>query len=243
MNMRGRHVLITGGTSGIGRELVKHLIAQNKVSVIARPSKVLDEFRLAFPEVHVFEADLSDLGSVSNAASAIVEEFSAMDVLINNAGIQHTPKFTDADFDVATIQREIDVNFTSICVLIAKCLPVLSAQKEAVILNINSGLGLAPKTNSAVYCGTKGGLNLFSQSLRYQLEDTSVRVKQAFLPLVDTNMTKGRGSGKISAAQAATEIIAGIQAKRPDFGVGKAKLLMRILRMSPSIAKRIMKAA
>ena len=235
--------MITGGTSGIGRELVKHLIAQNKVSVIARPSKVLDEFRLAFPEVHVFEADLSDLGSVSNAASAIVEEFSAMDVLINNAGIQHTPKFTDADFDVATIQREIDVNFTSICVLIAKCLPVLSAQKEAVILNINSGLGLAPKTNSAVYCGTKGGLNLFSQSLRYQLEDTSVRVKQAFLPLVDTNMTKGRGSGKISAAQAATEIIAGIQAKRPDFGVGKAKLLMRILRMSPSIAKRIMKAA
>lgn len=243
MKVQGRHILVTGGTSGIGRELVTRLISDNEVGVIARPSRNLDEFRLAFPEVRVFEADLSDLEQVAYAARAIAQQFSAMDVLINNAGIQYTPKLLDPEFDVTSIQREIDVNLTSICVLIAKCLPVLSAQKEAVILNINSGLGLAPKTSSAVYCGTKGGLNLFSQSLRYQLEHTNVRVAQAFLPLVDTKMTRGRGSGKISSAQAASEIIAGLEAKCDDFGVGKAKLLMRLLRLSPSFAKRIMKAA
>lgn len=243
MKMRGRHIVITGGTSGIGRELVEQLKEDNTISVIGRESSVLEDLRVSFPELRIFTADLSDLKSVTKAAQALIRQSPAIDVLINNAGVQFTPKFTDPEFDVDSIQKEINTNFTSICLLIAQCLPTLLRQDQSIILNVNSGLGLAPKTNSAVYCGTKGGLNLFSQSLRYQLEASNVRVMQAFLPLVDTKMTSGRGSGKITAAEAAKEIIAGIESRKLDFGIGKAKLLMRILRVSPSVAKRIMKAA
>ena len=113
----------------------------------------------------------------------------------------------------------------------------------ASIVNVNSGLGLVPKTSSAVYCGSKGGLNIFSISLGHQLAETNVKVVQAFLPLVDTKMTAGRGSGKLSAAEAAKEIIKAIESRRGIVDIGKVKLLRMIHRLSPSLATRIMKRA
>ena len=113
----------------------------------------------------------------------------------------------------------------------------------ALIVNINSGLGLVPKTRSAVYCGTKGGLNLFSQSLRHQLAHTNIRVVQAFLPLVDTKMTKGRGRDKISASEAALLIIEGLGTSLHDIDLGKVKMLRLLHRVFPGLAQNIMKRA
>ena len=140
------------------------------------------------------------------------------------------------------IQREIDVNFTSICSLIYLSLPALLQENRSIILNINSGLGLVPKTSSAVYCATKGALNIFSQSLRHQLEHTNVEVMQAFLPLVDTEMTRGRGTGKLTAEEAASKIIKGLGASKQDIDIGKVKLLRLLTRLAPSLARKIMKA-
>ncbi len=111
-----------------------------------------------------------------------------------------------------------------------------------MIVNINSGLGLVPKTSSAVYCATKGALNILSQSLAYQFEDTNIEVKQAFLPLIDTAMTKGRGKAKISVEKAAAQIICGMQSSGPNIDIGKVKLLRLIQRLSPRLAQNIMKA-
>lgn len=75
---------------------------------------------------------------------------------------------------------------------------------------MSSGLALYPKTGAAVYCATKAALHSFSQSLRYQLEKTPVRVVEVILPLVETPMTEGRGRGKISAAQAVDAMVTGL---------------------------------
>ncbi len=107
---------------------------------------------------------------------------------------------------------------------------------------MNSGLGLVPKTTSAIYCATKGALNIFSQSLRHQLEGTNIRVMQAFLPLVETPMTEGRGSGKLPADRVAADIIAGIEKNQLDIDIGKVKLLRPLARFLPSLARQIMKA-
>ena len=238
-----KHVVITGGTSGIGLELVRQLYKQNRISVIARPSRRLKELRQAFPNATVVEADLSDSNSVATAADAIVKLNKPVDVLINNAAVQFTAHFMDDDFCVETIKREIDVNLTTPAMLIYLLLPALTQSGNPIIMNINSGLGLVPKTSSAVYCATKGGMNILTQSLRNQFEGTNVRVAQAFLPLVDTQMTQGRGSGKLSAAQAACEIIHGLTGNGSDIYVGKVKLLRLIMRLSPALARRIMKAA
>lgn len=162
--------------------------------------------------------------------------------MINNAAIQHTPKFLDDDFRFETIAQEINTNFHSICSLIYLLLPnMLDEKQRAIILNVNSGLSLAPKTNSAIYCATKGALNIFSWSLRYQLEPTNVRVLQAMLPLVDTAMTTGRGSGKITPDAAATSLIRGIEKEIEENFIGKTKLLRHIYDLSPSLARRILK--
>ena len=136
------------------------------------------------------------------------------------------------------------MNFTAVCSLSYLLLPMLlRANQRAVIANISSGLALAPKTNSAVYCATKAAMDAFSRSLSYQLEGSNVMMMQAFLPLVDTPMTQGRGSGKMSAAQAAMEILRGIEQGDRIRDIGKVKLLRLLLAVAPSLARRIMRGS
>ncbi|APG47415.1 SDR family oxidoreductase [Phaeobacter porticola] len=243
MNISGKHIVITGGASGIGLGLLQKLQERNDVSVIARPSDGLARLRKTFPQLAVYEADFADAKSVERAADGLVKSERPVDILINNAAVQYTPRFLDNDFRYETIQREIDINFTSICALIYLLMPSLLQANRSMIVNINSGLGLVPKTSSAIYCATKGALNIFSQSLRHQLADTNIDVKQVFLPLVDTAMTQGRGAAKLPVDKVATEIIQGMASSTLDINVGKVKALRIIQRLAPSLATKIMKSA
>lgn len=240
--MVGKHIVITGGASGLGLELLKQLYNDNEISVIARPSANLEKLRRTFKCVSIYEADLADLNAVESAADLLVKSEKKIDILINNAAVQYTPHFLDEDFQYETIMREINTNLTSICALIYLLMPNLLQSKPSMILNINSGLGLVPKSSSAIYCATKGALNILSQSLAHQLEDTNIEVKQVFLPLVDTAMTKGRGKGKLPVKKVAASIIRGMGSSGPNIDIGKVKALRFVQRLSPDLAQRIMKA-
>ena len=243
MKLTDKRIILTGGTSGIGWELARRLCRDNELIVLARKSDRLDRLRDEFPSAEVHEVDLSDGEQVAACGDALALRHRHVDVLINNAAVQCTPTFADQHFEFDSIAREIAVNLTSPCQLIAKLLPSLQRAPEAVIVNVNSGLGLVPKTSSAVYCGTKGGLNIFSRSLAHQLEETNIRVKQVFLPLVDTAMTSGRGTGKLSPGGAAERIIKGIEGDSTQIDIGKVRLLRMINRLSPALAGNIMKQA
>ena len=106
---------------------------------------------------------------------------------------------------------------------------------------MNSGLAIAPKTGSAIYCATKSAMDSFSRSLGYQLESTSVQVRQVFLPLVDTGMTEGRGSNKLKADDVAEKIIKGAASDKAVIDIGKVRLLRIINYLAPSLARSIMK--
>lgn len=241
MKLEGKKVVLTGGTSGIGKEMVGLLAAQNELVVVGRDEEKLSLLVQKFPSISTVIADLADTQSVLRAAEELRQKESPIDVLINNAAIQYEPYFTDPVFDPAMIRREIDVNFTNVCYMIHALLPALSKDSLSVILNIGSGLGLAAKPASAIYCASKGALNIFSQSLRYQLADTNIAVQQALLPMVETPMTEGRGSGKISARDAALKILDGLSKGVSDNDIGKVKLLRRMLRLAPSLAYSIMR--
>ena len=241
MKFSDKHIVITGGASGIGLELVRQLQPDNSVTVIARSSRHLEQLRKDFQELNVIEADLANLETVANAADQLVKSDRNIDILINNAAVQYTPHFLDDDFRFETIRREIDINFTSVCTLIYLLLPKLEKDDPSIIMNVNSGLALAPKTSSAIYCATKGALNIFSQSLGHQLENTNIAVKQVFLPLVDTAMTQGRGKGKLSPDHAASEIIKALSSSSTTTDIGKVKLLRFIQRLSLRLATNIMK--
>lgn len=241
MNLNKKRIVITGGTSGIGYQLVKYLQSNNDVIVISKNAKKLEALPKEFESVITYQADLSKLEEVESIAKQINEKFESIDVLINNAAVQYTPTFIDDAFKYSNINDEIIVNFTSICCLTYLLLPALTHQSKAAILMINTGLALAPKTTSAIYCATKGALNNFTQSLRYQLENSNISVQQAFLELVETSMTTGRGQNKMSAEVASKIIIQGLKDDVLDHDIGKVKLLRLLLRITPSIAKKIMK--
>ena len=240
MKFINKVIVITGGTSGIGYQMAKILQKDNQVIIVARDKNKLDDLTRKFPAIVTFKADLSNLKETETVADAIKNAYEFIDVLINNAAVQNTPTFLDDDFRYETIAQEITLNLTSICSLTYLMLPVLLKEAKSIIMNINTGLALAPKTSSAIYCGSKGGLAVFSQSLRYQLKDTNISVQQAFLDIVDTAMTAGRGKNKMSAENAARNIINGMQREILDHDLGKVKLLRSLLRLAPSIAKKIM---
>ncbi|MDJ0977325.1 MAG: SDR family NAD(P)-dependent oxidoreductase [Erythrobacter sp.] len=240
MKLDQKIIVMTGGSSGIGLELLRRLGSNNTVINLSRsapPEGLVANLRY-FTQI---ETDLSDAASVASAIAQCRQRYSqGIDGLINCAAVQFTPRFTDSQFAASTIATEIAINLTSPIEIIAGLLEALRRRPEAFILNVNSGLGLVPKRESAVYCATKAGLDNFSRGLRAQLEGTQVSVLQAFLPLVDTPMTEGRGTGKLSAQSVADSIIGGIEKGVADNDIGKVKLLRAINRLSPSLANRIM---
>lgn len=243
MKLRDRTVLITGGTSGIGYALVKHLASRNKnIIVIARNPVHLEKIRSEIPNVYTYRCSLGNKIDLEETFSEITSKHPDISVVVNNAGIQETPTFLDKDFNFDSIENEINVNLTApirICALMLG--PLLNLKAPAAIVNVTSGLGFYPKKNSAVYCATKAGLRNFTQSFRYQLEDTPIKVFEAIMPMVDTPMTHGRGRGKISPDTAAEAIINGIEDDDEEIYVGKAKLIPLVSRISPRLMAAIMK--
>ena len=241
MKLKNKRIVITGGTSGVGYEMVKALYQENELIVIARSEEKLKAQKSEYKDIITYQADLSNVVEVQRVGEEIAGHFEHIDILINNAAVQNTPTFLEDNFSFKSISNEINLNFTAVCSLSYLLLPSLRHEEEAVILNINSGLGLSPKTNSAVYNATKGAINIFSQSLRYQLESTNIVVQQAFLQLVDTQMTKGRGKNKMTAKDACSSILDGVEKGILDNDIGKVKILRLLLRIAPSIVKKIMK--
>jgi len=240
MYLNNKKIIITGATSGIGYQLVKLLHTNNDVIAIARNSEKLHKLETAFKDVTTYQADLSDIDGLKPLMNKISQRFNSIDILVNNVAVQHQAKYLDDDFSYETIAEEINLNLTSICCLSYLSLPLLLQGDKPIIMNVNSGLAIAPKTSSAIYCATKAGLDTFSQSLRYQLAHTNIEVYQAFLDLVDTPMTAGRGHNKMSPEQAATKIIYGLTHHIIDHDIGKVKWLRRLLRLAPSFAKKMM---
>jgi short-subunit dehydrogenase involved in D-alanine esterification of teichoic acids len=241
MRLIDKNILVTGGTSGIGLKLVEKLYQNNNIYILARDKNKIKALKERFPTVTAYHIDLNDIGGLKGVVATLNKDINKLDLLINNAAVQYTPTLLDSDFEYESISHEVNTNFTSICCLCYLLLPMLNRQHDAIILNVNSGLALVPKTTSAIYCATKGALNTFSQSLRHQLRDTQVKVLQAFLPLVDTPMTEGRGRGKLTIDKVSSEIIKGIEKNVLDNDIGKVKFLRILNRLLPGVAKEMMR--
>lgn len=234
-------VVLTGGTSGIGAEMLEKLLsAGHSVIVLARSASRLEPRN----GLEAIDIDLADPAAVRAVAADIAARHADLSVLINNAALQYPVALTDPDFDPLQMDAEVAVNLLAPALLTHAFLPGLRRQGiGTAIVNISSGLALLPKQRTALYCATKAALHSFSQSLRYQLEADGVAVIEAILPLVETPMTAGRGSGKISARDAAEAILAGVRCARPEIHVGKARLLPLISRLAPGLSRRMMRGS
>lgn len=244
MDLKSRTILLTGATSGIGTSLCQQLTAAGAhVLAVGRSQEKLDSLHDELPQITPIRCDLARKGDVIALSQRIKSGAYPVSILINNAAVQFTPWFTDIEFSFDSIETEIDTNFTAIAWLTSLLLPhLLEHPTGGAVVNMSSGLALHPKTSSAIYCATKAALHNLSQSLRYQLEDTDVRVIEVLLPLVDTPMTHGRGSDKLTPEYAARQTIGALQSDQDELFVGKARFLPLLSRIAPAIAKNILKS-
>jgi len=235
-------ILITGGASGIGLALAEALLKEgNRVIVCGRNAARLQEAGQKLPGLITVVCDVSREEDQDRLQKQLQEDYPTLNILINNAGIQRNYHLTDLqDYD-GQIREEIAINFTAAVTLTSRLLPLLLRQERAAVVNVTSSLAIVPKQSAAVYCATKAALRSFTHSLRYQLEGTPCKVFEVVPPLVDTAMTQGRGSNKISPQQLASEVLEGLRADRSEILVGKSRLLFLLHRLLPAVVAKIMR--
>lgn len=233
--------LVTGATSGIGWELACQL-AQAGIAVVAlgRNATRLQELKDRFSSLDAVVCDLHDTAELPGLVAHILECHPDLACVINNAGVQDQVRMDDAGYSAQHIRKEVEVNLLAPLVLTHALLAHFQGKSVAYVVNVTSGLAYVPKRNAAVYSATKAGLHLFTQALRVQLRGGAVRVIEAIMPLVDTPMTAGRGRGKLSAAQAARQILEGLHAGQSEIWVGKARALPYLQRWAPGLLAKVM---
>jgi uncharacterized oxidoreductase len=247
MNLAGRTILVTGASRGIGRELTSQLVGLGaEVVATGRDRDRLDALAAEHPDrVWPWTADLADPHAVDKLVRDLPDRHPALSLVINNAGVQTLTDFLAEDPHTLrpALRREIAVNLDAVVALSTGLLPHLRDQPSAAIVNLTTGLALAPKRSAPVYCATKAGVRVFTRALRYQCQHAAphIRVIDAVMALVDTDMTRDRGRDKISPAEAAAAVIAGVRRDATELYVGKIKLLRAIMRLAPGLGYRMLR--
>ncbi len=237
MQLLGKTALVTGGTDGIGAQLIRQL--RDKGATIITQGRNAERCAATRADrFEVIEADLGGKAGVDAVLKAI--EGRQIDILVNNAGAGVDHDFREAAPDIAASDATVFLNLNAPIHLITALMPMLKSRPEAMVVNVTSGLAIAPRAGGPVYCATKAGLRSYSQALRAQLKDTRVHVLEALPPVVETKMTAGRGNRKMAAQECARQIVVAMEQGADEANVGMVKLLQMVHSISPALARRIM---
>lgn len=188
MKMTDNTILITGGGSGIGRALAEafHELG-NKVIIAGRGSEKLDETTGANPGMESFNVDMASSESIKSLASRVTAQFPSLNIVIHSAGVMMAEDLLGGNNSPVN-EATVNTNLLGPIRLNELLLPVLRKQPHAAILTVSSGLAFVPMAMTPTYCATKAGIHSYTQSLRYQLRDTAIRVIELIPPYVATHL-------------------------------------------------------
>lgn len=237
MDVSGKTILLTGGTAGIGRQLAEQLRVKRAVVVTTgRSAERLAEVRTAGFEA--IEADFASAAGVQAVVDAWGDR--PLDILINNAGMGHTHDFREGPVSLADVDESMFSNVNAPIHLISHFMNKLRASKGAMIVNVTSGLAIAPSVAGATYCATKAALRSYTLSLRVQMKDFGIHVLEVLPPMVDTQMTAEYDAKKMSAADCAASILSAMEREKDEANVGIVSTLRVVNSISPKIAEKVM---
>lgn len=187
MQMSGSTILITGGGSGIGRALAEAFHALgNQVIIAGRRQQLLDETVAANQGMKSAILDIESVDAIGSFAAKLIRDYPRLNAVIHNAGIMRPEDVKSGG--VTDAEAIVTTNLLGPIRLTAALLPHLLAQPQAAIMTVSSGLAFVPMAMTPTYCATKAAVHSYSQSLRYQLRDTSVQVLELIPPYVQTHL-------------------------------------------------------
>ena len=195
--------LITGATSGIGKATAQILAKNNyKIILCGRRKERLAELEKelsVFTEVHSLSFDVCDKEVVFSAINSLPANFSAIDVLINNAGNAHgldpIQNGNTDDWDAM-----IDINVKGLLYVSKAIIPKMIEQKSGHIINIGSIAGKEVYANGNVYCASKHAVDALNQAMRIDLNPYGIRVGGIHPGAVETEFSEVRFKGDLERA-------------------------------------------
>ena len=241
MKLSDKRVLVTGGGSGIGLALAEALVARGcRVAICGRHADKLQAATRRVPALRTAVCDVRLPGDVAALDRQLQEAWGGIDLLVNNAGVADAYSVRYAPQWLAQAETEIETNLLAPLRLTNLFLPQLLTRPEAAIVNVTSGLALAPSPATPGYSAAKAALHAFTQVLRRQLRDTPVRVFEVQPPMVDTPMVADSGVRKMSPEAVAAAIVRGLERNRLEIPIGEVRWLHWGLRLAPGIVAFVM---
>ncbi len=257
MKVQSKVIVVTGGGSGIGRELTLALLQKSarvaaadlNAATLAETAELAGGLKSNL-STHVL--NIADRPAVEAFPQAVIDAHGTVDGIINNAGvIQRFVKFKDLPY--AEIERMINVNFYGVIYMTKAFLPHLLTRPAAHIVNISSMGGFLPVPGQTLYGAAKAAVKLFTEGLYSELSDTSVRVTVVFPGAVATNITVNSGvmtpslenvdrskMRAVSPASAARIILDGMERDAFRVLVGSdARMMDTFYRLMPKRAARL----
>ena len=182
------HVLISGGSRGIGRAAVL-LFANNGWSVTCLYNSTVPDVS---DDICKIKCDVSDQASVISAVRQAEERFGPVDCLISNAGI--SVKGLAQDFDPGDYRRVMDTNFGGLFNLANAVIPGMVSKKSGVITAVSSMWGQTGASCEALYSASKGAVDAYVKSLAKELGPSGIRVNAVSPGVIETDMLKDYSS-------------------------------------------------
>ncbi|MBE9583358.1 SDR family NAD(P)-dependent oxidoreductase [Mucilaginibacter sp. JRF] len=238
MDLQNSTVLITGGTSGIGLELVRQLTELGaNIIITGRDLDKLLAVQKRFPKVNIFQSDVSDPENIRQLYYNAILQFPDLNIIINNAGEMRLLDLQEAEKSIESMTREIDINLSGTIQMVHQFLPHLIKKHSAAIVNVSSGIAFMPYSVAPVYSASKAGVRAYTQALRLQLKGTNVKVFEMIPPGVNTNLQNDwvlptNPSMMMDVNKMVSVAIKGLQKDKPElrpFLIGVIKWVSRII--------------
>jgi dehydrogenase/reductase SDR family protein 7B len=254
--MKGKVVIITGGSSGIGRALAFEFgLHGSRLMITGRNGfnleKTVEELQDKGIEVVGFQGDVGIEEDNERMAREAIERYGTIDVLINNAGISMRALFEEADVEV--VKRVMNTNFFGMVYATKHCMPEIVKNKGSII-GISSIAGYRGLPGRTGYSASKFALNGFLEALRLELAPTGTHVLTACPGFTSTNIriraltkngnTQGespREEGNMMSAEECAQYIyaATVKRKRTLVLTTQGKLAVFMNRWLPGLADRV----
>ena len=245
--LRGKAVLLTGASRGIGLELARRLAERGaRLALAARGAPELEklaaELRAAGAEAHAVPIDLCDDASVARGIERARELLGRIDVLVNDAGVAHQAPFLE--LDPAGVRQEIELNYLGAVRTVRAVLPEMLARRSGTILNVSSVLGCVAGPSVATYSASKAALDAFTFALRGEVARHGVRVVLFVAPHTATeagHAVRFDGVPMAQPAQVARHALRALErGPRRAFSGVSNRVLVAVSRLSPQLAERLM---
>lgn len=194
-------VIVTGGSRGIGRAIVK-LLAKSNYNVVLNYNKsekealeIKNELEKENIKIEIFKADVSKREQVKALINFTLNKYKNIDVLINNAGIDQIKPFmdiTDEDWN-----NMLNINLNSVFYCTQEVLHNMIHNKNGCIINISSIWGVTGASCEVHYSSSKAAIDGMTKALAKELGPSNIRVNSIAPGLVDTDMNNGITNGEI----------------------------------------------